>query len=240
MLDTKQFISAIKQITEEKNIPEDKVIETIEIAIAAAYKRDYGEKGQIIRAKMDPATEEFYMTQIKYVIEGVDEEGFVVGEVPGLYVGDERDHRLVFDRNQQINTEDLSEEELKIKFNPDKYVTLEEAKKVDKKLKVGDEVVTELESKTEFGRIAAQTAKQVIIQRLREIEREVIFAEYKDKENEVVSGVIQRREGSTVFVDLGRTNAILPYSEQLPQDGYRISQRLKFSVLRVEESPKGP
>lgn len=252
MLDTKQFISAIKQIADEKGIPEDKIIETIELAIAAAHKRDYGGKGQIIKAKLDRETGEFSMTQTKYVVEGVDDEGFVVGEVPGPSggFGEERKEfsrkpgyikmtgraGMEIDRQDSIN----GAEEIRIKFNPEKYVTLEEAKKIDKKLKIGDEIVTKLESKSDFGRIAAQTAKQVIIQRLREIERDVIFNEFKDKEGSVVSGVIQRREGSTVYVDLGRTNGILPFSEQIPQDGYRPSQRLKFIIYKVEDTPKGP
>lgn len=241
MLDTKQFVSAIKQIADEKGIPEDKIIETIELAIAAAYKKDYGEKGQIVRAKMDPVTDEFSMTQIKYVVEGVDEEEYIIGEVPGIALQpDERPRQNFGSQNLGGQASDTEEEDLRVKFNPEKYITLEEAKKISKKYKVGDEVVTDLPPKTEFGRIAAQTAKQVIIQRLREIERNVIFEEYKNKEGEVVSGVVQRREGPTVYIDIGRTNAILPFNEQLPQDGYRISQRLKFSILKVEETPRGP
>lgn len=252
MLDTKQFISAIKQIADEKGIPEDKIIETIELAIAAAHKRDYGGKGQIIKAKLDRETGEFSMTQAKYVVEGTDDEGFVIGEVPGPSggLGEERKEfsrkpgyiKITSRASTDIDKQDGADgaEEVRVKFNPEKYVTLEEAKKIDKKLKIGDEIVTKLESKSDFGRIAAQTAKQVIIQRLREIERDVIFNEFKDKEGSVVSGVIQRREGSTVYVDLGRTNGILPFSEQIPQDGYRPSQRLKFIIYKVEDTPKGP
>src|SRR3989344_580674 len=188
MLDTKQFISAMKQIAEEKGIPEAKVMETIEMAIAAAYKKDYGEKGQDIRTKLDPETGAIEVTQIKKVIEGVDEEGHVIGE-----------------KNQ---------EDLAVTYNPEKHITLEEAKKLKKKLDVGDELVIPLESKTDFGRIAAQTAKQVIIQRLREIEREAILSEFKGREGEVISGIIQRVEGRMIYVDLGRTNGILPPPEQ--------------------------
>ncbi len=252
MLDTKQFISAIKQITEEKGIPEDKVVETIEAAIAAAYKRDYGEKGQIIKAKLDQETGDVKITQIKYVVEGVDEEGNVIGEVP------DRPDTLETDRSQEAprameapretgeaktdGTAEGSEgeEEGKVKFNPEKYLTLEDAKKINKKLKIGDEVILERESKTDFGRIAAQTAKQVIIQRLREVEREAIFAEFKEKENEVISGVVQRVEGNMVYIDLGRTNGLLIPAEQLYQENYRIGQRLRFLILRVEETHRGP
>ncbi|MBI2062664.1 MAG: transcription termination/antitermination protein NusA [Candidatus Yanofskybacteria bacterium] len=249
MLDTKQFISAIKQIAEEKGIPEDKVVETIEAAIAAAYKRDYGEKGQIIRAKLNQETGDVKITQIKYVVEGADEEGNVIGEVPDRPEAVEL-QRIQKDAEFSQRRTDVkkgepveggeAEEDGKIKFNPEKYLTLEEAKKINKKLKVGDEVVIERESKTDFGRIAAQTAKQVIIQRLREVEREAIFAEFKKKENEVVSGVVQRVEGSMVYIDLGRTNGLLIPAEQLYQENYRIGQRLRFLILRVEETNRGP
>lgn len=244
MLDTKQFVSAIKQIAEEKGIPEDKVVETIEAAIAAAYKKDYGEKGQVIKAKLDQETGDVEITQIKYVVEGVDEEGDIVGELPAHHVIErelaEKQQATLQNGMSAENQEGQNPDELKIKFNPEKYITLEEVKKIDKKLKVGDELVSKLESKTDFGRIAAQTAKQVIIQRLREVEREAVFSEFKTKEGEVLSGVIQRIEGRMIYVDLGRTNGLLLPVEQLYQDNYRIGQRLRFLILRVEETNKGP
>ncbi|MBI2676697.1 MAG: transcription termination/antitermination protein NusA [Candidatus Yanofskybacteria bacterium] len=232
MLDTKQFLSAIHQIAEEKGISKDKIVETIQLAIAAAYKKDYGEKSQIIRAKLDPETGDIGITQIKYVIEGADEEGYVTGPLP-LKLEEEKD---VSERR----LEQEAGEELKIKYSPEKHILLEEAKKINKKLKVGDEVVTVLETKTDFGRIAAQTAKQVIIQKLREIERDVIFEEFKKKEGEIISGVVQRREGPMVFVDLGKTNGLLIPAEQIENDNYRINQRFRFYILRVEETNKGP
>jgi len=244
MLDTKQFVSAIKQIAEEKGIPEDKVVETIEAAIAAAYKKDYGEKGQMIKAKLNQETGDVKITQIKFVVEGADEEGNLIGELPERLMKEfeAQEKTAPYNRAGEVQeAEPVAEgEESKIKFNPEKHITLEDAKKVDKKLKVGDELITELEPKTDFGRIAAQTAKQVIIQRLREVEREAIFGEFKTKEGEVVSGVVQRIEGRMVYVDLGRTNGLLIPAEQLYQDNYRIGQRLRFVILRVEETNRGP
>jgi transcription termination/antitermination protein NusA len=248
MLDAKQFISSIKQIAEEKGIPEDKVIETIEAAIAAAYKKDYGEKGQVIRAKLDSETGDIKVSQIKFVVEGMDEEGYITGELPEFHKIEERDEKneqMRSRRDEETPTkEGLVEagetEEIKVKFNPEKYLTLAEAKKINKKSKIGDEVITQLETKTDFGRIAAQTAKQVIIQRLREIERDVVFEEFKKREGDVVSGVVQRSERRMVYIDLGRTNGILLPTEQIPQDTYRIGQRLRLLVLRVEETSKGP
>ncbi len=226
MFDIKQFSLAIRQIAEEKGIPEEKIIETIEAAIAAAYKKDYGQKGQIIRAKLDTESGKLELTQVHYVVEDVDDEGFLINPILKDEIAEEK-----------IENE---EGEIKIKYNEEKHLLFEEANKKDSKLEVGDEVVTQLEPHTDFGRIAAQTAKQVVIQRLREIEKNAIFDEFKDKEGEVVSGIIQRREGRVVFVDLGRTNGILFPAEQIYVDNYSIGQRLRFMVLKVEESPRGP
>jgi len=246
MLDTKQFMSAIKQISEEKGIPEQSVLETIEAAIAAAYKRDYGKKGQVIKSKLDPETGKLSMTQIHYVVEGVDEEENITGPLPIKLVDEKPDFQDYEPGTKRSEMEPSSSEraenpeEIKIKFNPEKHIVLAEAKKLKKTAKVGDELVTKLETKEDFGRIAAQTAKQVIIQRLREAEREAIFAEFKNREGEIVSGVVQRREGTLVFIDLGKTNGLLPPLEQVQGENYRISQRFRFMILRVEETPKGP
>src|SRR3990167_530308 len=132
------------------------------------------------------------------------------------------------------------EGELKVKFNPEKHIILADAKKKNKKIKVGDELVIPLESHTDFGRIAAQTAKQVVIQRLREAERGAIFSEFKSREGEIVSGVVQRKEGLLIFVDLGKTNGLLLPAEQVYGDNYRIGQRSRFIILKVDETSRGP
>ncbi len=244
MFDIKQFTSAIKQISEEKGIPEASVLETIEAAIAAAYKRDYGKKGQIIKAKLDTESGDLVMTQLHYVVEGVDEEGYLTGTLPTKVMEekpDPQDYDPRSRRNEERETETLGEDDMiKIKLNPEKHILLEEAKKKNKKIKVGDELITKLETHTDFGRIAAQTAKQVIIQRLREAEREAIFSEFKGREGEIISGVVQRKEGQLVFIDLGKTNGLLIPAEQISTDNYGISQRFRFMILKVEETPRGP
>lgn len=253
-MDIKQFLLAIKQISEEKGISEQSVFETVEAAIAAAYKRDYGKKGQIIRAKLDSDTGEIKMSQAHYVVEGVDEEGNITGQLPSKLTEENPDFTEVEGRSRRMEVEKTSSErsgpspdseqeeegEMKIKFNPEKHVLLEDAKKKNKKAKVGDEIVSKLETHTDFGRIAAQTAKQVVIQRLREAERGAIYEEFKKKEGEVISGVIQRKEGFLVFVDIGKTNGILPTVEQVPGENYRIGSRLRFLIVKVDETSKGP
>jgi len=250
MLDIKQFLLAIKQISEEKGIPEQSVLETVEAAIAAAYKRDYGKKGQIIKAKLNQETGDIEVTQTHYVVESVDEEGNIAGQLPLKLIEENPDFLETEARPRRQETEDSTnntpsktenkEEELKIKFNPEKHVLLEDAKKKNKKVKVGDEMITNLEAHTDFGRIAAQTAKQVVIQRLREAERGAIYEEFKKREGEMVSGIIQRKEGLLVFVDIGKTNGILTTIEQVPGENYRIGSRLRFLILKVEETPRGP
>lgn len=220
-MDLKNFTSAIAQIAEEKGIPKEKVFEVIETAMAAAYKKDYGEKGQIIKAKFDPKTG------------GVDfwQEKLVVTENM-LYTEEELEEF-------KEKGEEAKKEE-KVRFNEEKHIMLDEAKKKKKSIKAGDYLKTPLETEKDYGRIAAQTAKQVILQKIREAEREVVLSEYKSKEGELISGVIQRVEGRNVYVNIGKTLGVMPREEQVRGEFYRPGQRLKFYLLRVEESPKGP
>ncbi|OGN09912.1 MAG: hypothetical protein A3J46_03355 [Candidatus Yanofskybacteria bacterium RIFCSPHIGHO2_02_FULL_41_11] len=249
MFDIKQFLTAIRQIAEEKGISEQNVFETVEAAIAAAYKRDYGKKGQIIKAKLDPETGNIKMSQAHYVVEGVDEEGNITGKLPEKLMEEKPDFMDMEGRLRQKDKnissekdgrEDKEKAEIKPKFNPEKHILLEDAKKNNKKAKVGDEIVTELETHMDFGRIAAQTAKQVVIQRLREAERGAIYEEFKKREGEIISGVIQRKEGLLVFIDIGKTNGILTMAEQVIGENYRIGSRLRFLILKVDETPRGP
>ncbi|MDD2732248.1 MAG: transcription termination factor NusA [Candidatus Pacebacteria bacterium] len=220
-MDIKNFKSAISQISEEKGIPLEKVIESIETAIAAAYKKDYGKKGQIIKAKLDLETGQAKFWQIKLV---VSEDTVEIRE------GEEDDPKEHAE----------SPEEEKIRFNPEKHIMIDEAKKINHKVKTGEELEIFLEAKMDYGRIAAQTAKQVILQKIREAERETVLNEYRSKEGEIVSGVLQRIEGKNIFIDIGKTLAILPKEEQVYGEFYRPGQRLKVYILKVEETPKGP
>lgn len=245
MIDMKQFVSAIKQIAEEKGVTQESVLETVEAALAAAYKRDYGKKGQIIKVQLDRESGEMAITQTHYVVEGADAEGYVTGQLPEK-ITQERidivDIQRSREAGQMVTGDQVVTEEghIRVKFNPEKHIVQEEAVKQRKGANVGDEIVTKLQPKSEFGRIAAQTAKQVVIQRLREAERASVMAEFKGREGGLVSGIIQRREGPLVFIDLGKTNGLMPAAEQMPGDNYRIGQRLRFYILRVEDSARGP
>jgi len=233
-MDIKNFTSAIAQIAEEKGISPEKVLETIEMAIAAAYKKDYGKKGQIIKAKLDAESGDVKFWQVRVVVD----KSMIYSEKE-------------LEEMKNVPPEDFSKEEEpasvkakvgkeKVRFNPEKHIMLEEAKKIKPKIKAGEELEITLETKRDYGRIAAQTAKQVILQRIREAEKESIFNEYKGKEGEIISGIVQRIEGRNVLLDIGKTLGILIREEQVPGEFYRPGQRLKVYVLKVEETSKGP
>lgn len=136
---------------------------------------------------------------------------------------------------------EMTEDEMKIpRYNPERDLTLDEAKKVKPGAKVGDIIEEKLESKSDYGRVAAQTAKQVIVQKIREAERDSMYDEYKQKEGEVLSGVIQRIEGRNIFIDLGKSTGILFPSEQVEGERYRLGQRLKVYLMKSKPIPRGP
>ncbi len=231
MFDIKSFMSAIAQIAEEKGISPEKVLETIEVAIAAAYKKDYGKRGQIIKAKLEPESGDVQFRQVKIVL-----------DKKMIYSEEELEKMKVLSPETlaKDSEKSLSPENRKIHFNPEKHIMIEDAKKINPKIKAGEELETALETKKDYGRIAAQTAKQVILQKIREAEKESVFTEYKSKEGEIVSGIVQRVEGRNVFMDIGKTLGILPREEQVPGEFYRPGQRLKVYLLKVEEMPRGP
>lgn len=224
-MDLKALQLALEQLEAERGIPKDKIIKTIEDALAAAYKKDYGKKGQIVRAVFDINTGEMSFSQVKFV---VDESMLKTGE-----------------ENAEPETEEKFPEVeniqgvKKVKFNSEHHIMLEEAKKIKKNAEPGEEIIFPLETKDNYGMIAAQTAKQVIMQRIREAEKESVLGEYKNKQGEIVSGIVQRIEGGNVFVDLGRATAILPRDEQIRGERYRIGERTRALLFLVEETPRG-
>jgi N utilization substance protein A len=221
-MEQKQFALALSQICEEKGIPKEKAMEIIEAAIAAAYKKDYGEKGQVIEAKFNEETGEVKAYQVKVVAEMTDDE----------------DEEAETVESEAAEAGEEGEGEPKKKFNPEKNITLEEAEKFNKNAKIGDEIRIELPSHSDFGRIAAQTAKQVMIQKIREAEKEAVFEEFKDKEGEVVNGIVQRIEGKNVLVDVGKAVGILYPAEQISGERYQVGQRLKVYIAKVSQETK--
>jgi len=245
---TIDFGGAITQICEEKGIARDKVIETIEAALSAAYKKDYGKKGQNIRAVFNEKNGEAEFYLVKEVVDEtlrefpVEEEAEVEGKPARNASRLERDAggENKKKKKEEVKEEMIFDEERLPRFNPERDFTLAEAKKIQKDAKIGAIIEIKLDAKSDYGRVAAQTAKQVIIQRIREAERDAMYDEYKDKEGEVVSGVVQRVEGRNVIIDLGKSAGVLFPSEQVERESYRIGQRLKVYIGKVEAGSKGP
>ncbi|MFA5877872.1 MAG: transcription termination factor NusA [Candidatus Staskawiczbacteria bacterium] len=226
-IDIKGFQRALSQVAQDRGISAEKIIETLEAAIATAYKKDYGKKGQKIKASFNPVSGDVKFWQIKLV---VDQDM--------LYTEEELE---ALKEKKELPMENAEHEEgKKVVFNEEKHIMLADAKKDNSKIKAGEEIEIPLEPKTDYGRIAAQTAKQVILQKIREAEKENVLSEYKSKEGEITSGVIQRIEGNTVFVDIGKTLGALNREEQTPGEFYRPGQRLKFYILKVDDTPRGP
>ena len=230
-MDLKSFQRALSQIAETRGISPEVIIGTLEAALATAYKKDYGKKGQKIKSKFNPVSGDVKFWQLKLV---VDESMLYTDEEIEALKEKKITPQEDFDRAQEGE-----EAPKKVVFNSEKHIMIEEAKKSDPNIQLGQEFEIPLVSKQDYGRIAAQTAKQVILQKIREAEKDVIAAEYRSKEGEIISGVVQRIEGNAALIDIGKTLGILNREEQIPGEFYRQGQRLKFYILKVEDGPRG-
>ncbi|MDP2668256.1 MAG: transcription termination factor NusA [bacterium] len=259
MLDLKNLNAALDQLAQDKGISKEKIIETIEMALAAAYKKDYGKKTQVVRSKFDTATGEASFWQVKTVVDASmikSEEEIAAEEAAREAAGgalvpeykSERDEAREAAREARESAQDGfgaentgEEGEIKkVRFNEDRHIMINDAKKLKKSVKPGDELTFPLETKEDYGRIAAQTAKQVILQRIREAERDSIYDEFSGREGEIVSGIVQRIEGRFVFLDLVRSIGLLPPDEQVRGERYRVGERIKTLLLKVDKSQRGP
>ncbi len=255
-MDGSSIKAAIKQICAEKGLSEESVIDTINSALAAAYRKDFGEKTQNIVADFNLDTGKINVWDIKEVVEDLTpeelaaleeikkqreaiKEALASGELtPEEYKKQRDEERAGEELIGGMETAENGEETRH--FNPKTEIQLSDAKKIKKSYKIGDIVKTDLEVPGEFGRMAAQTAKQVIVQRLREAERNVIYQEYKDNEGQILHGLVQKIEGRNVIVDLDKISAILPPNEQIRRERYRIGDRIKVYLKSVTLTTRGP
>ncbi len=191
--ENRELIMAIEELEKEKGISKDYLLESLEIALASAYKRNF-DSAENVKIVMDKETGEIHIYAQKEVVEGVE------------------------DNNIQI--------------------TLDMAKKIEKKAKLGDIVNIEIMPK-DFGRIAAQTAKQQVLQKIREAERDLIFDEYNERKGEIVTGIIQKADKGAVILDLGKLEGIMPLKEQIPTENYHVNDKIKAYVLNVGKGLKG-
>jgi len=239
-----QILAAIKQICDEKGIAIESVFETIEAALAAAYRKDFGNKMQNIKVEFDHETTDFKVYDIKEVVEDQPEE-----ELAELEAGEEEkkedkkkkdDDKKKKDEKKSKEDDGEDDDEEKKRFNPKTQLQISEAKDIKKGAKIGDIIKTNLEVPGDFGRMAAQTAKQVITQKIREAERETMFIEFKSKEGEIIMATIQRREGRLVLVDLGKLTSLMPPEEQIDGEKYSPGDHVKVYILSVAQTTKGP
>lgn len=213
MFDLKVINSVLTQLEEERGIPKEKILEAIASALATAYKKEYGKKGQIVRATFDLASGSTEFFQVKIVVD--DSRVIMEDEAP------------------------RGEDDDRVKFNPEHHILIGDAQMIKRGAQLDEEIVFPLEAKGDYGRIAAQTAKQVIIQKIREAEKVSVLQEYGAREGEIVSGTVQRMERGSIFIDMGRATAMLPYEEQIPGERYRQGERVRAYLFRVEETPRG-
>lgn len=221
MFDLKVINSVVQQLEEERGIPREKTLEAIAMALATAYKKEYGKKGQIVRASFDENSGQVEFWQVKIVVD--------------------RD-QVIMEGDEEATHEELKEaatEDIKIRFNPEQHMLIEDAKRIKRDVQIGDELVFPLEAKGDFGRIAAQTAKQVIIQKIREAEKVSVMGEYGQKEGEIVAGTVERVERGTVWIDMGRAVGVIPYEEQIPSERWKTGDRIRAYLYAVEETPRG-
>jgi N utilization substance protein A len=213
MFDLKVINSVLAELEETRGISRASLIEAIEAALATAYKKEYGKKGQLIKATFDIATGQAEFFQVKIVAD---------------------DSTVIMDEDEEVADTDTREY-----YSPEKHILLADAKRMKKDAQLGEEIVFPIESKGDYGRIAAQTAKQVIMQKIREAEKVHLVGEFGAKEGEIVTGTVQRMERGNVFVDLGKASGLLPYEEQIPGERFSQGERVRAYLYRVEESPRG-
>lgn len=216
MIDIKLLKSGLEELAEIKKLPWDRVKAAMERAFAAAYQKEYGEKGQLIRCNIDFDNDKINFHQAKIVVDN---------------------------NTSRKEDEELTEEDPRYalpRFNEEKHIMIEDAKLLKKNVELGEEITFELDDKDDFGRIALQTAKQVIMQSIKEVEREMLFGELEDKIHTIVSGSVERVERSFAFVNLGKVTAIMPNEEQIRTERLQPGQRVRAYLVSIEDTPNGP
>ncbi len=230
-----EITKAIQMLCDEKKLSFEAVMETIEAALAAAYRKDFGNKQQNIKVKFDPETGDMQAWDVKTVVEDIDEETLTKAQ----------EEMTALREKARLENRELTEEEVAHlpRFNPKNDIMVKDAKELPaagKKVKVGDVLEIPLEIPHAFGRMAAQTAKQVVIQKVREAERTSVFGEFKNLEHTIIQGTVQRIEARKILVDLGKLTGVLPLEQQMRGERFRPGGRIKAYVVSVDMTIRGP
>ena len=226
-MDLKQIVTIINQIARERNIDATRVLKGVEDSIAAAYRKEYGERGELVRANINADTGEVKFWQIKEV---VDKDAVRMPKEEG----DES-----VDESHEPSAKEDGDNKLLPYYNVERHIFFDLAKTIKPDVVIGEELEFALEPKLDFGRIAAQSAKQVILQKFREAEKEAVFGEFKDKEGQIISGLIHRFDRGNVHVDLGRISGIMFANETIPGERYGVNARMRFYIITIQENRRG-
>lgn len=229
MFDLKVLQSTLDQIEEEKNIPREKILEAIEHSLAAAYKKDYGAKGQVIRSHFNPETGDLEFFQVKTVVD----ESLVKPALTEEQLAD-----------PDFQEDEADDDDERVRFNREHHMYIDDARKMRADVQLEDEMIFPLDNplldNEEFGRVAAMTAKQVIIQKLREAEKDIKLKRYETLVGTVLSGTIQKVVGGKVFVELApRTIGVIEKQDQPRGEWYKPGDRLKVYLDSAEAGTRG-
>jgi len=225
-MNSSEFKKAVDLLSAEKNIDKDYIYNAMELALTSAYKKNYKSLSNV-RVDINRETGEIHVYSFKTVVNDPDEFGIVNGKEIEEY---EMTHS---------EDEEDSEEVRAITFDPRIHLTLEEARKIVPTIEIGETIEEEVTPK-DFGRVAASTAKQVVVQKIREAERENIMNEFSDSEGELAVGLVAMEDVRNYYIDLGKTQGILPKSEIIPGEEIKMGSNIKVYITKVENNSKGP
>ncbi len=222
-MNSKEFKLALETLSKEKGIDEDVIYDAMELALTSAYKKNYHSLSNV-RVDINRETGDIKIFSYKTVVfskEYEKEDGVLEKEI--------------------ITDEDGNEVEVEKEFHFDDriHITLEDARKQVPGIKIGETIEKEVTPK-DFGRVAAATAKQVVVQKIREAEREIINNEFADKQDEMITGIVAMEDVRNYYIDLGRTQGILPKSEIIPGETIKMGSSIKVYITKVENNSKGP
>ncbi|MDD4123239.1 MAG: transcription termination factor NusA [Candidatus Pacebacteria bacterium] len=215
MLNLKEVKQGIAQLAAEKGLPEDKIWEAVEVSMARAYKKEYLPKASIARATINQETGDVKFVKVLQVVDDTM-----------VYVPVENDEEEPIKRD---------ENDKRVRFNSERHIFFNEAKIINSSINLGEEIIIPLENKDNFSRIAAQVAKQTIVQQIKELEKQVLVQEYESKVGDIVTGVVQKIYNNNVFVSLGKAFGLLPYTEAIRNEKLFLGDKKKFLITEIKE-----
>ncbi len=225
-MDVKEFKHAIEVLKQEKGIDEDTIYEAMELALTSAYKKNYNSLANV-RVDINRETGEIRVFSYKTVVDRNEEDKY------------KKFSDIDFSNLSDDDDDDGDEPVLPFVFDERIHLTLEDARKIVPDIQIGETIEEEVTPK-DFGRVAAATAKQVVVQKIREAERNVIINEFGEKQDEMITGIVEMEDVRNYYINLGRTQGILPKSETIPGEEIKMGSSIKVYVSKVEAGSKGP